>query len=109
MISKECFVYIQLPNTHEVVTLGRLVWKKTGNTGIGTFVYGKTYLENAKAIPLDPFNLPLQDRTFEGTTNDGIFGPIRDASPDHWGRYVIEKNTPRDEWDEIGYLLHSAE
>ncbi len=109
MISKECFVYIQLPNSHETVTLGRFRWEKSRGTGIGTFAYGRRYLENLNAIPLDPFHLPLEEREFECTTNDGVFGPIRDASPDKWGRYIIEKNTPREEWNEIGYLLHSAE
>jgi len=109
MISKECFVYIQLPTSHELTTLGRLVWEKAGNSNVGRFVYGKTYLENPNSIALDPFNIPLENRTFECTTNDGIHGPIRDASPDLWGRYVIEKNTPPDQWDEIGYLLNSAE
>lgn len=109
MSSKECFVYIQLPGAHELVTLGKLKWEKTGSAGVGVFLYGQTYLKNPKAIPLDPFELPLEEREFECTTNDGIFGPIRDASPDTWGRYVIQKNTLREEWDEIGYLLHSAE
>jgi len=109
MISKECFVYIQLHDSHELVTLGRLVWEKAGSFSVGRFIYGKTYLENPNAIALDPFNIPLGNRTFECTINDGIVGPIRDASPDLWGRFVIEKNTPREEWDEIGYLLNSAE
>ena len=109
MISKECFVYIQLPGAHELVTVGRLKWEKASGSGRGTFVYGKSYLENPQKIALDPFNLPLEERTFECATNDGIFGAIRDASPDKWGRTVIEKHTTRDQWDEIGFLLNSAE
>lgn len=41
--------------------------------------------------------------------NEGLHGPIRDSSPDSWGRNVIQKNTPANEHDPIGYLLHSAE
>lgn len=109
MISKECFVYIQLPNSHDLTTLGKLKWEKASGPGVGTFVYGKSYLENPKKIALDPFNLPLEERVFECIINEGIFGPIRDASPDNWGRTVIEKNTPPQEHDEIGFLLNSAE
>jgi len=110
MISKACFVYIQLPGSHEVVTAGRLEWEKTGaGRAIGRFVYGKKYLENKRKIALDEFALPLEEKEFECLTNEGVFGPIRDASPDKWGRYVIEKNTPRDQWDEIGYLINGAE
>lgn len=109
MISKECFVYIQLPNSFDTVTLGRLKWEKAGgNSEVGSFIYGKSYLKNANAIALDPFNLPLKEREFQVTTNEGIHGPIRDASPDSWGRYVIQKNTPSDQHDPMGYLLNSA-
>jgi serine/threonine-protein kinase HipA len=71
-------------------------------------VYGRQYLRNESAIALDPFNLPLEEKEFVCAINGGIFGPIRDASPDSWGRRVIEKNTPASEWDEVGYLLNSA-
>ncbi len=109
MISKECFVYIQLPNSHELITLGKLKWEKASGSGVGSFVYGKSYLENSKKMALDPFNLPLEERTFECAINDGIIGPLRDSSPDNWGRTVIEKNTPPESHDEIGFLLNSAE
>lgn len=109
MISKECFVYIHLPNSHEVVTAGRIEWKNNGvNSDVGTFVYGQNYLKNSKAFPLDPFELPLEQREFQVTKNEGVPGPIRDASPDSWGRYVIQKSTPASEHDPIGYLINSA-
>ncbi len=109
MISKECFVYIQLPNSFETITAGKFKWEKTGaNSEVGTFVYGRSYLKNPNKIPLDPFQLPLEEREFEVTINEGVHGPIRDASPDSWGRYVIQKNTPPDQHDPMGYLLNSA-
>lgn len=108
MISKQCFVYIQLPQSHDLVTAGKLLWEKTTQDVTGRFVYGQNYLRNDHAIPLDPFELPLEEKEFVCTINDGIFGPIRDASPDSWGRRVIEKYTPASEWNEIGYLLNSA-
>lgn len=109
MISKECYVYFQLPNSLEPITIGHLKWQNSGaNTDVGTFVYGKNYLSNPNAIPLNPFQLPLEPREFESTLNEGLHGPIRDASPDSWGRYVIEKNTPQSDHHSIGYLLNSA-
>lgn len=109
MISKECFVYIQLPNSFDTVTVGKFKWEKAGaNSEVGSFIYGKSYLKNTHAISLDPFNLPLEEREFQITTNEGVHGPIRDASPDSWGRYVIQKNTPSDQHDPMGYLLNSA-
>ncbi|HPI40714.1 MAG TPA: type II toxin-antitoxin system HipA family toxin [Pseudobdellovibrionaceae bacterium] len=109
MISKECFVYLQLPNTFDTVTIGKFKWEKTGaNSEVGSFVYGRSYLKNAKKMALDPFNLPLEEREFQVTLNEGVHGPFRDASPDSWGRYVIQKNTPPDQHDSMGYLLNSA-
>jgi serine/threonine-protein kinase HipA len=110
MISKECYVYIQLPNSLEPVTAGKLRWQKSGsNTEVGTFIYGQSYLKNVNSISLDPFMLPLEEREFSCVTNEGIPGPLRDASPDSWGRYVIQKSTPFDQHDPMGYLLNSAD
>lgn len=109
MISKECFVYIQIPNSFETVTAGKLKWEKAGaNSEVGTFIYGQSYLKNPKAIALDSFYLPLEEKAFQVSTNEGIHGPLRDASPDSWGRYIIQKNTPPDQHDPMGYLLNSA-
>ena len=110
MISKECYVYLQLPNSHSQITVGYLQWQSSGaNTDVGTFIYGKNYLSTKNAFPLDPFQLVLSEREFQNTLNEGLHGPLRDASPDSWGRYVIEKNTPQSEHHPIGYLLNSAD
>lgn len=95
--------------SHEILTIGRLNWQNNGtNTDVGTFVYGKNYLQSVNPIALDPFELPLEQRVFQHTKNEGLHGPIRDASPDNWGRYVIQKNTPISEHTPVGYLLNSA-
>jgi serine/threonine-protein kinase HipA len=38
-----------------------------------------------------------------------MFGALRDASPDGWGRRVIEKMTGRADLDEMDFLLHGPE
>lgn len=110
MISKECYVYIQLPNSFERITVGRFNWSNSGsNTDIGTFVYAQSYLKNKSAFSIDPFNLPLEERAFTETKNEGVHAPLRDASPDSWGRYVIQKNTLPSEHDPVGYLINSTD
>ena len=106
---QECFVYVQLPETLETVTAGRYQLESHDGVPVGRFVYGRSYRENAKAVPLDPFNLPIMPRTFETAKMRGIFGALRDASPDSWGRSVIEKQLKRTGLSEIDYLLHSPE
>jgi serine/threonine-protein kinase HipA len=106
----ECFVYIVLPGETEPVTAGRLVIAKT-NTGdsVGRFVYGRSYLSRPNAVPVDPVGLTLSDRIFETGLMGGLFGALRDASPDLWGRMLIERHLKRTDVSEMEYLLYSPD
>jgi serine/threonine-protein kinase HipA len=110
MISeREVYIYVQLPGTLDTVpaALLRVQTLKDGRQ-IGRFRYGDRYLERRDAIALDPFQLPLAKEVVEITQLKGIPGAIRDASPDAWGRRVIEHKLERGAADlhEIDYLLH---
>jgi serine/threonine-protein kinase HipA len=106
----ECYVYITLPGETEPVTAGRFVLS-VDRRGIptGRFVYGRSYLERAAAVPLDPVELRLSPRTFTTTALNGVFGALRDASPDHWGRRVIQRYLGVAQPGELDYLLHSPD
>jgi serine/threonine-protein kinase HipA len=108
--SQECFVYIVLPGETEFVTAGRFKLS-TDRSGlpIGKFVYGKSYVARSEAVPIDPFTLKLGTKTYETKMLKGIFSAFRDASPDYWGRRVIEKHAGKTQLDEIDYLLYSAD
>lgn len=109
-LKAECFVYIMLPFQAESVTAGRLViTQDRRGTNIGRFVYGKKYLSSADAVEIDPVELKLSDRTYETVRLQGIFSSLRDASPDFWGRYVIERHSGKTQLDEIDYLLESPD
>jgi serine/threonine-protein kinase HipA len=105
-----CFVYITLPGTTEFVTAGKFVLTtdRRGNP-TGQFVYGKSYLERDHPVAIDPLGLKLADRTYETNLLKGVFGALRDASPDYWGRRVIEKRAGLTALGEIDYLLHSPD
>src|SRR5215207_278991 len=92
----ECYVYITLPGELQAITCGRfeLVTDRRG-VPIGRFVYGRTYLSRANAVPIDPVELKLAPRVYETTTMNGVFGALRDAGPDYWGRHVIERHIGR--------------
>ena len=106
----ECFVYIMLPDTTEFVTAGRFVLEKDRtNVAVGRFVYGKRYLSNQNAVPIDPLELKLTDGTYETTALKGVFGALRDAGPDYWGRRVIEKHAGLPQLGEIDYLLYAPD
>jgi len=108
--TNECFVYITLPGETEFVTAGKfeLTTNRQGNP-TGKFVYGRSYLERDDAVPIDPLALKLSNRTYETNLLKGVFGALRDASPDYWGRRVIEKYVGKIELGEIDYLLHSPD
>ena len=106
----ECFVYIVLPGQTDFVTAGKFVLT-TDRRGVptGKFVYGKSYLENENPVPIDPLELKLVSKTYETTILNGVFGALRDASPDYWGRRVIEKRSGQTQLGEVDYLLHSPD
>lgn len=106
----ECFVYIALPGETEFVTAGRFQLDQDRNgVPVGRFVYGKSYLAREDAVSLDPLELKLSTETYETRQLNGIFGALRDASPDHWGRRIIEKRAGKPQLDELDYLLDSPD
>lgn len=106
----ECFVYITLPGDVSAVTAGKFVLgnNRMGDP-LGRFVYGRSYLENPRAVPIDPLELKLTDATYETVQLNGVFGALRDAGPDFWGRRVIEKYSGKPNLGEMDYLLQSPD
>lgn len=107
---QECFVYIALPGETEFVTAGRFQLD-TDRHGIATgrFVYGKSYLARDNKVPIDPLELKLEKRVYATSLLKGVFGALRDASPDYWGRRVIERHFGSPGPGEIDYLLYSPD
>lgn len=60
--------------------------------GIGSFSYLPAYRELPEAIALDPVHLPLtrSTRIYKETLQEGLFGVIRDASPEGFGLALLE-------------------
>lgn len=109
---RQAYVYIQLPGTLDTVPAALLkVQTLSDGTQIGRFRYGDRYLQRPDAVALDPFRLPLARTVYEFTQLKGIPGAVRDASPDAWGRRVIEHTLQRSAADlqEIDYLLHGPQ
>jgi len=53
--------------------------------------------------------LRLGPRVYETTMMKGVFGALRDASPDSWGRRVIERHAGKSPLSELDYLLESPD
>ena len=105
----ECFVYMTLPGETEAVTAGRYVLDASRHGATGRFVYGRSYLARPKAVGIDPVELKLSSRTYETVLMRGMFGALRDAGPDYWGRRVIERHSGLPDLGELDYLLNSPD
>lgn len=106
----ECFVYITLPGEVGPVTAGRFVLgRDRRDVPEGRFVYGRSYMERPNAVALDPIELKLAPRTYSTVTLGGLFGALRDASPDYWGRRVIQRHLGKAQPGEMEYLLYSPD
>lgn len=110
-VPSECYVYITLPGELEPVTAGRFALAVDRRQGVpeGRFVYGRSYLERPNAVALDPVELKLAPRTYTTVMLGGLFGALRDASPDYWGRLVIQRHLGKAHPGEMTYLLFSPD
>ncbi len=108
--NSECFVYITLPGQVNATTAGKFVLtQNVRGDALGRFVYGRSYLDTKDAFEIDPVELKLSTRTYETARLSGVFGALRDAGPDYWGRRVIEKHAGKPQLGELDYLLESPD
>ena len=106
----ECYVYITLPGQTDAVTAGRVSLSTDAHgTPIGRFVYGRSYLDRPDCVPIDPVELKLSRRTYRTTALNGIFGALRDAGPDYWGRRIIERHAGKASLVELDCLLYAPD
>jgi serine/threonine-protein kinase HipA len=106
----QAYVYITLPGATAAVTAGRFEHAAHRNGVVaGRFVYGRRYRERADAVEIDPVELRLGRVRYETVRLNGVFGALRDAGPDYWGRRVIEKHAGLGLMGELDYLLHSPD
>jgi serine/threonine-protein kinase HipA len=107
---QEAFVYVTLPGMVAPVTAGRFVLERDRQGTLrGRFVYGRSYLARPDAVELDPVELRLTPGTFETYGLGGLFGTLRDAGPDYWGRRLIERRAGLSVPSELDYLLESPD
>ena len=103
-MTSDLYVWIYLPRKTEPVVAGRLSIGDDAGGIKGDFVYGKSYIANPEAIPLDPATLPLQGRIPPFTSLKGFPSALLDACPDRWGVKVINRAYGVREHP-VGYLL----
>lgn len=105
MAQRKITVFIYLPNETEAVPAG--IFTHDAEAGIGSFSYGRKYMERNNALPVDPVALPLGPNPRDVIINGGIYGAFRDESPDYWGRLIIatEARVAPESLSEVDFLL----
>lgn len=82
-------IEVWIATAEQGVLAGEMVCEiDSGGKGRGAFRYVSSYLEQTRAIALDPFSLPLSDEQFT-VEHPGIFGVFEDSLPDDWGRRLL--------------------
>jgi serine/threonine-protein kinase HipA len=111
----ERIVFIYLPGDTHAVPAGRLNMREQGTELVAsTFAYGRRYRLRRTALPVDPMDLPLPDGAADEQqlppAGRNLFGALRDAAPDAWGRRVIENRlrAPPNGLPESTYLDHAG-
>jgi len=104
--AQEAYVWIWLPGEIEPVVAGRL-YDAGESPQRYFFTYGRSYLAHPKAIPLSPFELPLQRGEQEPKGMNIMPACLRDGAPDAWGRRVLENQYGETGLAEIDYFLLS--
>src|SRR3989344_6708717 len=97
------YVFIFLP-PDGWVPCGLLEYEERGRFSKSRFRYGKKYIERTNKIAIDPIQLPLRDATIDTPEDFEIFNGIRDAGPDRWGRYLLEKKFGGRALSEVEYI-----
>jgi serine/threonine-protein kinase HipA len=109
MFVKTTYVYITLGT--DTIPAGRLDMVREGREAFARFRYGRRYLLRRDALALDPVQLPLpQNPEHDFVTPEGfdLFGGIRDAAPDGWGRHLMDRASGK-LLEEFDYLVATSD
>jgi serine/threonine-protein kinase HipA len=108
-MSDRAFIHAHVPGAATPALVGQVIVIATGNDGFCRFKYAQEWLDAKRAFALDPEALPLLDAVFDSPPGWEVFGAMRDAGPDYWGRKLIERSQARIGLSELDYLLAAGD
>ena len=117
MAAKEHKLMVFAHIGQEWLPCGQLQMTEEGTNVLASdFAYGTRYGRRPDAVEVEPVSLGLTrlddvlGKRLLPANNLTLFGGVRDAAPDSWGRRVIESklNVPANSLPETQYLLHAG-
>jgi serine/threonine-protein kinase HipA len=116
-MANEAFVWIWLPGATEPVVAGRVAREPGSGRAEDRYVfaYGNSYLSRTDRLPIFT-DLPLESGTQDPPRGLQIAGSLLDATPDSWGRRVVnervlgrrERSSDPADLDLVTYMLESG-
>lgn len=103
-MAKENSAYIFIHLDGRWLPCGYLTLHEDNRERLATFQYGRRYLRHQDAIAIDPVQLPLGGGLFRSTPKAPLFGGVRDAAPDGWGRHLLDRAADPQSPGEFEYL-----
>ena len=104
------YVQAEIQLTGSWSSLGTVRSETKRGAEYGSFGYSSEYLNDSQSYPVDP-SLPLSPGVYSAAGS--LHGAFRDASPDRWGRNLIERSLratkPLGTISELDYLLGVSE
>jgi serine/threonine-protein kinase HipA len=110
-LTTPCTTYVYITLGSDIIPAGRLDMVREGKEAFARFRYGRRYLLRRDALALDPVQLPLpQNPEHDFVTPEGfdLFGGIRDAVPDGWGRHLMDRASGK-LLEEFDYLVATSD
>lgn len=102
------YAFIFLPGESTPTRLGLLeLDEKSDRELSGRFTYSKEFLDNPKRHEIDP-RLPTTTARHVFGNEQPLFGAFEDASPDAWGKRVIERKLGVIVATRMQYLVHAS-
>jgi serine/threonine-protein kinase HipA len=110
-LDETVYVHVTLSGQTQPVLAGRYILSARSESLVGQFAYARSYRERKEAVELDPRELKLGSSAFETARAGGVFGALRDATPDAWGRRLIEQQVAaaRVDLSPVDYMLRSPD
>lgn len=114
-MATHAFVWVWLPKATDPIVAGRVQRNTVGGRDVHTFQYGRSYLDEPRAVPLFS-ELPMLAGVHVPQPGLDVAGVLLDATPDSWGRRVIKekvlgnrnRDSPPADLDLLTYMLESG-
>jgi serine/threonine-protein kinase HipA len=99
---QECYIFVDQGESPILAARYRI-----DADGLGSLIYGDSYADRSDSFAFDPINLPWSNplRVMHPVDGKASYGVLSDATPDNWGRKLMQSLHSRPPLNDIEWLL----